>query len=96
MYAAVIGVYLVIIIGIGVYFTRYNKDVEDFALAGRNLGLPVLLGTLFATYIGGATVVGWTGSFYELGVDWWWSGLGGVLGIAAAAIFLAERTRRLR
>lgn len=96
MYAAVIGVYLVIIIGIGVYFARYNKDVEDFALAGRNLGLPVLLGTLFATYIGGATVVGWTGSFYELGVDWWWSGIGGVLGIAAAAIFLAERTRRLR
>ncbi|NDL58886.1 sodium:solute symporter family protein [Phytoactinopolyspora mesophila] len=96
MYVATITIYLVIIVAIGVYFRRYISGVEDFALAGRSLGLPVLVGTLFASYIGGATVVGWTGSFYAMGAAWWFSGIGGVLGIVFATVVMAERSRKLR
>ena len=85
--------YLAVIVGIGVLQRHRVQSLEDFALAGRSLSGPMLLGTLFATFIGGATVVGWTGSFYVLGVDWWFSGLGALLGIAAAAFFLARRFR---
>jgi SSS family solute:Na+ symporter len=95
VYVATILVYLVVIVAIGVYFKRYVSGVEDFALAGRSLGLPILLGTLFASYIGGATVVGWTGSFYEMGFDWWFSGIGALLGIALATFVMAERCRKL-
>jgi SSS family solute:Na+ symporter len=84
--------YLVVVVAIGVFFKTKVKNMEDFALAGRNLNTPVLLGTLFATYIGGATVVGWTGSFYSLGIDWWFSGVGALSGIVAAT-FLAEKFR---
>ncbi|AYY12195.1 sodium:solute symporter family protein [Actinobacteria bacterium YIM 96077] len=96
MYITMISVYLVIILAIGISFRRFISGVEDFALAGRNLGLPVLIGTLFATYIGGATVVGWTGSFYDLGIDWWFTGLGALLGIVLATVVMAERSRKLR
>ncbi|UTR12037.1 sodium:solute symporter family protein [Evansella sp. LMS18] len=92
MYSIMILLYLVIVVAIGVFFKTKVKNMEDFALAGRNLNTPVLLGTLFATYIGGATVVGWTGSFYSLGIDWWFSGVGALLGIVAAT-FLAEKFR---
>lgn len=94
LYTILIFVYLIIIVGIGVYFKRHTKNMEDFALAGRNLGTPVLVGTLFASYIGGATVVGWTGSFYTMGFDWWFSGIGAILGIVAATFLLAERFRK--
>ncbi|MBM7096807.1 sodium:solute symporter family protein [Bacillus sp. H-16] len=96
MYSVMIVMYLIVVVAIGVFFKTKVKDMEDFALAGRNLNTPVLLGTLFATYIGGATVVGWTGSFYSLGIDWWFSGLGAILGIAAATFLLAERFRNLK
>lgn len=96
LYTILIFVYLIIIIGIGVYFKKHTRNMEDFALAGRNLGTPVLLGTLFASYIGGATVVGWTGSFYTMGIDWWFSGIGAILGIVAATFLLAERFRKFK
>ncbi|RNA66340.1 sodium:solute symporter family protein [Alteribacter keqinensis] len=96
MYSVMIVMYLIVVVAIGVFFKTKVKDMEDFALAGRNLNTPVLLGTLFATYIGGATVVGWTGSFYSLGIDWWFSGLGAILGITAATFLLAERFRNLK
>ncbi|MFA1822286.1 sodium:solute symporter [Virgibacillus oceani] len=95
MYLITFLVYLIIVIGIGVYFKKYNEGVEDFAVAGRSLGVPVLLGTLFSTTMGGATVVGWTGSFYTMGIGWWFSGLGAILGILAATFILAEKFRRL-
>jgi solute:Na+ symporter, SSS family len=94
MFTAAILIYLVCIVGIGIYFKRYVSGVEDFALAGRSLSLPVLVGTLFATFIGGATVVGWTGSFYLMGIDWWFSGIGALLGIMAAGLLLAEKFRK--
>lgn len=95
MYMAIILIYLAIIVGIGIYFKRYVDGVEDFALAGRSMSLPVLVGTLSATLVGGATVVGWTGSFYVLGIDWWFSGVGALLGIVAATFLLAEKFRKL-
>lgn len=95
VYLATIIIYLIVIVGIGIYYKRYVDGVEDFALAGRSLNLPVLVGTLFATMMGGATVVGHMGSYYLLGIDWWFSGLGGILGIFVAATVLAEKFRKL-
>ncbi|ACB86128.1 sodium:solute symporter family protein [Natranaerobius thermophilus] len=95
MYGAILAVYVLIILGIGFYTSRYIKNMDDFALAGRNLGLPMLVGTLFASFVGGATVTGWTGSFYQLGFDWWFAGIGSLLGVAVAATVMAEKSRKL-
>lgn len=89
--------YLAAVLAVGVYFVRQVKGagVEQYALAGRSLGLTLLFGSLAATYIGGATVVGWTGSFYEMGFDWWFSALGALGGIVLATVVLARRARKL-
>ena len=51
-------IYLVALLGIGVYFSRRNKNVNDFLLAGR--GLPVWAATLTmtATMFGGGLLLG--------------------------------------
>lgn len=87
--------YVLVFLGFGIWCSRYIKTLEDFALAGRNLSLPVLLGTLFASNIGGGTVIGWTGSFFANGFDWWFTALGSLLALLAATLILAERTRKL-
>ncbi|HSV56874.1 MAG TPA: sodium:solute symporter family protein [Magnetospirillaceae bacterium] len=91
-----LGLYVLGFLVYGYWCSRNIKTLEDYALAGRNLTLPVLLGTLFASNIGGGTVVGWTGSFYALGLDWWFTGIGALLAMAAATFILAEKTRKLK
>lgn len=95
MYLAIILVYLFIITGIGVFYKRYNHGIDDFAVAGRSLGTFVLVGTFFSTIVGGATVVGWIGSFYLMGIDWMFSGIGAILGVLVAAFLLSDKFRKM-
>ena len=54
--------YLVLMVLAGGYFYKKaaaSKETrEDFLLAGRGLGKIVIIGTIFATYLGGGTVTG--------------------------------------
>ncbi len=88
-------IYILGFLGFGIWCSRYIKTMDDFALAGRSLTLPVLLGTLFASNVGGGTVVGWTGSFFSFGIDWWFTAAGALLALLAATFILAEKTRKL-
>ncbi len=63
----VIGIYMTVLIGIGLYAGRQVKTSEDYALAGRRLGMPVLLGTLIGTAIGASATLGKAGKAYEVG-----------------------------
>lgn len=95
MYLTIVLIYLAVITAIGVLYKRHNEGIEDFAVAGRSLGTLILVGTFFSTMVGGATVVGWTGSFYLLGIDWTFSAIGALLGILVAATLLAEKFRKM-
>ncbi|HYH30056.1 MAG TPA: sodium:solute symporter family protein [Pseudonocardia sp.] len=59
-YLAVFIGYLVVVLGVGVWgFTRETYD--GYVVAERNVGLPLSVGSFFATYISSATVVGFVG-----------------------------------
>lgn len=58
----VIVVYLVAVILLSIYFTKYVKTSEDFTVAGRSLPGIILAGTFVATWMGSGTVVGGTNS----------------------------------
>src|SRR5699024_9941521 len=95
MYLTIVLIYLAVITAIGVLYKRHNEGIEDFAVACRSLGTLILVGTFCSTMVGGATDVGWTGSFYLLGIDWSFSAIGGILGILLAATVLAEKFRKM-
>ena len=68
----VIGLYLVMMIGVGWVgrLRRQSDSMADFYLAGRSMGLAVLLLTLYATQYSGNTMFGYTGKAYRIGFEW--------------------------
>lgn len=67
-----IAAYLLVSIGIGLYAARRVHNTADYAIAGRNLPLYIVVATTFATWFGSELVLGVSAVFVE-------EGLGGVV-----------------
>lgn len=76
----IVGIYFIAMIVIGLYFSRQVHDSEDYAVAGRSLRLPVLVGTLVGTAIGAAATFGNAGKAYEVGYIILFSSLSYIIG----------------
>ena len=80
-----LGIYLVLMLGIGLYASRRVKDPADFIVAGKRLPLLLCTATLSATWFGGGICIGAASAAYR----------GGLLGViadpfgAALCLFLA-------
>ncbi len=61
-------VYLLITIAIGLYAARRVKNSADFAIAGRQLPLAMIVTTTFATWFGSETVLGIPAKFVNSGL----------------------------
>ena len=64
---AIIAVYLIVMISVGVYFIRRVKNSGDYYVAGRSFGPLVLMATVCATIIGGSGLMGRAGVAYSSG-----------------------------
>jgi SSS family transporter len=88
--------YLLASIAIGVVASLRVHNSRDFAVAGRNLPLPVVTATVFATWFGAETVLGISATFVK-------DGLGAVVAdpfgaslcLILAGLFFAGRLYRL-
>jgi SSS family transporter len=67
-----VALYLLLSLGIGLYASTRVHNARDFVVAGRNLPLPVVTATVFATWFGAETVLGISATFVQ-------EGLGGVV-----------------
>lgn len=90
-------VYILALLGVGIYASRNVSDSTDFVVAGRRLPLSLCTFTLFATWFGAGTCIGAAGAAYS----------GGLLGVIAdpfgaglclllAGMFYVRFLRRLR
>lgn len=95
LYAVIIPVYLLIITAMIIYNGRRAKTFKDFALAGGNLPWPVICGTIVATSIGGGSMMGYVGAFYQYGIMYFWMVLGSLASQLILIFFLSERIKRL-
>lgn len=62
-----LGLYLAVMLGIGLYASRRVNNSADFIVAGRNLSLPLCTGTLAATWFGGGICIGAASAAYKGG-----------------------------
>jgi len=62
-------IYLLFSIGIGIYASTRVHNARDFVVAGRNLPLPVVTATVFATWFGAETVLGISATFVKEGMS---------------------------
>ncbi len=90
----VIVLFLLGMTGIGLWHARRVRSADDFALAGRRVGAPVLAGTLIATWIGTGSLFGNTEFTYLNGVGGFLLPLSGILGMMLLA-WLAPRVRKI-
>ena len=61
--------YLLVTIAIGLWAAKRVKNTADFAVAGRNLPLIMIVTTTFATWFGSETVLGIPAKFVQSGLN---------------------------
>lgn len=69
MLLTLVFVYLFITIAIGLWAAKRVKNTADFAIAGRNLPLVMIITTTFATWFGAETVMGIPAKFINSGLN---------------------------
>lgn len=94
MILAIIVIYLLISLGIGLWANKFNKGMTDYILAGRRLGLWLATFAIAASYFGGGYVMGLAESAYQDGLVVWWFGIGGGVGLILTG-FLARKVRAM-
>lgn len=65
---AIVGVYFVATIAIGLYLSRKHDNAEDYFLAGRAMLWPFIGLSLFASNISSTTLIGLAGDAYSSGI----------------------------
>src|SRR5688572_7222001 len=65
---AILVLYTIGIVGIGLWASKGVKTSGDYLLAGRRLGLWVLVGTLTMTELNTMSLVGFSGYGYKVGI----------------------------
>jgi SSS family solute:Na+ symporter/sodium/proline symporter len=93
-YIAAIVVYIVALMGLGVWKSRSVRTQDDFMVAGRKTSTIFLVGTLASTWVGSGSLFGGAGLAFRMGFSQLWMGAGGWVGIVVV-YFLAARVRRL-
>ncbi len=69
MLLALVMVYLLVTIAIGLVAAKRVKNTADFAIAGRHLPLVMIITTTFATWFGSETVLGIPAKFVNSGLN---------------------------
>jgi solute:Na+ symporter, SSS family len=87
----IILLYFVILIMVGFFGAKKAKTAEDYALAGRNLGLFIYLGCLSAVILGGASTIGTAKLGYTFGLSGIWFVFMIGLGIAVLGLFFIRQ-----
>lgn len=63
-----VGVYIVAIVGIGLYFSQHQESTADYFLAGRSLTWATIGFSLFASNMSTSSLVGMAGDAYAYGI----------------------------
>jgi SSS family solute:Na+ symporter len=65
---AIIAVYFVVVLGIGIYLRSYAKSGDDFFLAGREMTAWVAGLSFLSANLGALELMGWAASTYQYGI----------------------------
>ncbi len=88
-------IYLAFVVGIGVYFSRKNKDASDFYLGGRKLGPLVTAMSAEASDMSSYLLMGLPGLAYISGLaDPAWTAIGLAVGTYLNWLIVSKKLRR--
>ena len=95
IFAAALGLYLILFIVIGIWDIRNIKSFTDYSVAGKKQTSLSVVMTLLATVIGASTTIGITTTVYNIGFPGiWWLAFGAI-GLILQSLFLSEKVRSI-
>ena len=94
IYIVVTVLYIIVLAAIIIYKSRSVKNEADFVVAGRNVPVYLLIGTLVTTWIGSGSLFGTAGLTFRTGLSELWFSMGAWLGILTV-YFIASRVRKI-
>lgn len=85
LHLALLVVYSLVVVALGLWTARLIRDSSDFFVAGRRLGPGLVFASMLAANIGSGATVGAAGLAYRDGLSaWWWSGSAGLASFVLA------------
>ncbi|MBQ7002376.1 MAG: sodium/solute symporter [Oscillospiraceae bacterium] len=89
--------YLLVMVGIGFYCSKKNKNVNDFVLGGRSVGAWFSAFAFGTSYFSAVVFIGYAGQFgWKYGISAFWIGIGNaIIGSLMAWLILGKRTRTM-
>lgn len=91
----VIIIYLLVVLGIGIWAARQVKNNADYIMGGYRMGIIPMTGTYLATFFSALSLLGGVGLIYINGIGGSWMPMTWALGSAIGPI-IAIRYRRVR
>lgn len=88
-------IYAIIVFGVGFYFYHKNKTVDDYYVAGRNVGYGHIGLSVVATDVGGGFSIGLGGLGFTMGLAGSWLLFTGLVGAWLAIVFLIPKVYEL-
>lgn len=96
MNIAIIVLYLIAMVAIGLIAARRARSAEDYRVAGRRLGPVFYTGTMAAVVLGGASTVGGIALGHTYGLSGMWLVVAIAVGVLALSLFFAGRIASLK
>mgnify|MGYP006278602037 CR=1 FL=1 len=93
--ASIFFIYMVLMLGVGYFFLRKNKDPDDYFVGGRKMGSIHIGLSVVATDVGGGFSIGLGGLGFVMGIAGSWMLFTGLIGAWLTAVILIPKVSRL-
>jgi len=90
---AIFAVYMIAMLGVGFFFLRKNKGLDDYYVGGRGMSSWHIGLSVVATDVGGGFSIGLGGLGFTMGLSGSWMLFTGLIGAWLAAVFLIPVVR---
>lgn len=89
------GVYMLCVLGVGLYFYNKNKTADDYYVGGRKISSTHVGLSVVATDVGGGFSIGLGGVGYIMGLSGSWLLFTGLVGAWLAAVFIIPHVKAM-
>lgn len=91
----IFGIYMLAVLGIGVFFFTKNKTREDYYVGGRSISALHVGLSIAATDVGGGFSIGLGGLGYMIGLSGSWLLFTGIVGAWLSAVLIIPKIKRI-
>lgn len=88
--------FLIAILGVGLYYSRKISTADDYTMANFSLGFFPIAGSIIATSMGSAAVIGSSGKGFQVGMSWFMTSLPTVIFSLLLVFILGATIRKLK